>query len=348
MIIGIIIILIIAFCCCCLISVLGGGGYYYYGGSEETPAETVSGEIDDKPEDEPESKPPSGIIEGSIGAPCIGTEETCDSGLECKFGICFEKCEDKGDCKAELVPRKDKFYCDYTGCETEPKGELKEEPKSAIKPRPTSMADCGYPQKVRGWFDMQGQGVKNDFCRYVGDWPGYFSCQLAGTTTNTPKGEYPDSRENDPHDAYKGEFTGHNCKVVPSNLVPLVNKYSSRMGDSCAGRPGQACHDDLPESKFACMAPDAVSGTVPLKRVYINGDTCVGTGDNPCGAATSSQQATIGHVWTSEVNPGQMVQLYRGYSQRMNDTCLGVEGTACHDAGVMKPTGNWAYKPEHC
>ena len=50
---------------------------------------------------------------------------------------------------------------------------------------------------LRGWFDMQNQGVPNDYCRWVGDCGcrrescSYWSCALAGSTIQkTPKGRY--------------------------------------------------------------------------------------------------------------------------------------------------------------
>lgn len=53
-----------------------------------------------------------------------------------------------------------------------------------ILPRQTSatLTDCGYATSTRGWYDMQNQGVKNDYCRTVGDAPNtFFSCALAGS-----------------------------------------------------------------------------------------------------------------------------------------------------------------------
>ena len=49
-------------------------------------------------------------------------------------------------------------------------------------PRRNPIIDCGYRDRPRGWYDIQNQGVKNDYCRVVGD-PGntWFSCYLAGT-----------------------------------------------------------------------------------------------------------------------------------------------------------------------
>ncbi|MDE2097676.1 MAG: hypothetical protein KGL39_10545 [Patescibacteria group bacterium] len=52
-------------------------------------------------------------------------------------------------------------------------------PPREILPRATSIADCGYQDKLHGWFDVQGQGAKNDYCRYIGD--GKFICKLAGS-----------------------------------------------------------------------------------------------------------------------------------------------------------------------
>lgn len=116
MIIAIIVILLLGFCCCC-ISLLGGGGAYYYSGNDGSPPETQG-----TPETKSNDKTDKGPIEGDIGVSCK-TGDICNDGAECKFGFCFEKCVDKGDCKADLVPRKDKFYCDYSDCKEEPKEE---------------------------------------------------------------------------------------------------------------------------------------------------------------------------------------------------------------------------------
>lgn len=60
-----------------------------------------------------------------------------------------------------------------------------------VKPRWSNIADCGYGTQLHGWFDAQGQGVKNDYCRFVGDEPGWFACALAGSTNPyTPKGQF--------------------------------------------------------------------------------------------------------------------------------------------------------------
>lgn len=71
-----------------------------------------------------------------------------------------------------------------------------------IKPRTSKISDCGYPQRTRGWYDMQNQGQKNDYCRWVGNPPNtWFSCQLAGSDNPiSPKSVL--YNENDPHDPF--------------------------------------------------------------------------------------------------------------------------------------------------
>ena len=64
------------------------------------------------------------------------------------------------------------------------------------KPR-QFVTDFGYDGDCpRGWFDMQNQGVSNDYCRWVGNCGcsgscSWWSCALAGSSSQyTPKGEY--------------------------------------------------------------------------------------------------------------------------------------------------------------
>lgn len=47
-----------------------------------------------------------------------------------------------------------------------------------------TIVDCGYAAKTRGWFDIDNEGVRNDYCRYVGSSEGesYFSCAMAGSS----------------------------------------------------------------------------------------------------------------------------------------------------------------------
>ena len=62
------------------------------------------------------------------------------------------------------------------------------------------ITDKGIPDPAtlthkRGWYDVQGQGVANDYCRYVGDIPSvggiWWSCALAGDTASTsPKYDF--------------------------------------------------------------------------------------------------------------------------------------------------------------
>ena len=81
---------------------------------------------------------------------------------------------------------------------------------SEIKPKPTCLRDIGYGDSPRGWYDYSKQGVRNDYCRFVGDAPKvWFSCKLAGTGNN-PNDEYTPYSEtniidpNTPHDPYTG------------------------------------------------------------------------------------------------------------------------------------------------
>jgi hypothetical protein len=54
-----------------------------------------------------------------------------------------------------------------------------------FKPRQKNISDCGVRTATRGWYDVQGQGAKNDFCRFVLTEDGCtvkFACALAGST----------------------------------------------------------------------------------------------------------------------------------------------------------------------
>ncbi len=54
-----------------------------------------------------------------------------------------------------------------------------------VNPRPARIKDCGYGHMKRGWYDFRNQGVKNDYCRHVGDHPNiWFSCQFADANGN--------------------------------------------------------------------------------------------------------------------------------------------------------------------
>jgi hypothetical protein len=76
-----------------------------------------------------------------------------------------------------------------------------------ILARTEKINDCGFADLRRGWYDIQGQGVKNDYCRYVDTRPkadgtgGWFSCMLAGSSNAyTPKTRVIDP--NLPHEPY--------------------------------------------------------------------------------------------------------------------------------------------------
>lgn len=76
-----------------------------------------------------------------------------------------------------------------------------------ILARTEKITDCGFTDLKRGWYDIQGQGVKNDYCRYVSDRPkadgtgGWFSCMLAGSSdAYTPRSRIIDP--NLPHEPY--------------------------------------------------------------------------------------------------------------------------------------------------
>ena len=59
-----------------------------------------------------------------------------------------------------------------------------------------TIKDNGYPNCDEGWYDVQNQGVCNDFCRWVGNCGcrgscSWWSCALAGSAkAYTKNGEY--------------------------------------------------------------------------------------------------------------------------------------------------------------
>lgn len=80
-----------------------------------------------------------------------------------------------------------------------------------IKPRQTNIKDCGYGDRLRGWFDAQDQGAKNDYCRYVGGTATAaptFQCALAGS----------DKPYSAPFDAAKLKAAG--CDATPGGTCP--------------------------------------------------------------------------------------------------------------------------------
>jgi len=75
-----------------------------------------------------------------------------------------------------------------------------------VKPAPPNsvIVDFGYPNCGAGWFDVQGQGVANDYCRWVGNCGcrgscSWWSCALAGTTNPyTLRDEYTEYQVSGP------------------------------------------------------------------------------------------------------------------------------------------------------
>lgn len=106
--------------------------------------------------------------------PCTKLE--CTGGKEVRGNVCT--------CPSGYVDKG--LVCE----KVESPGTSSNEPTKKIEPRQTStLTDCGYMSKTHGWYDMQNQGVKNDYCRYVGDDANIsFSCALAGSTNQyTPR-----------------------------------------------------------------------------------------------------------------------------------------------------------------
>ncbi len=64
---------------------------------------------------------------------------------------------------------------------------------AGVKPKPARiLTDWGYGDRTRGWYDVQCQGARNDYCRWVGDAPNtWWSCALAGATNQySPSGAF--------------------------------------------------------------------------------------------------------------------------------------------------------------
>lgn len=106
----------------------------------------------------------------------------------------------------------------------------------------TTITDCGYASKTRGWYDVSGTGSKNDFCRWVGnsEADSHFSCALAGSTNqySTP-GQFTDDTL--AHDAlaigdtcFQGVCSSgyyQSAPTVPASIITCP------LGNSCAGGP---------------------------------------------------------------------------------------------------------------
>ena len=76
--------------------------------------------------------------------------------------------------------------------------------------RPTEMTDCGYGDRPRGWYDVRGRGYKNDFCRHVGDYPGWWHCSVQGENNIATPGVFTYD-PNAPFDPYVGNLQGWHC-----------------------------------------------------------------------------------------------------------------------------------------
>ena len=81
--------------------------------------------------------------------------------------------------------------CDHAGSDVPAKDE------SGCKPRSSSHRDSGWTDDYQGWYDVQGCGKCNDYCRWVNgtgsggdpsvktvddDKQSYWSCRLAGSS----------------------------------------------------------------------------------------------------------------------------------------------------------------------
>lgn len=86
--------------------------------------------------------------------------------------------------------------------ESKPKSEPESKPESKPKSKPSTtpsktpstttnsckdrnqaITDFGYDNKIKGWFDVNGTGCKNDYCRMVGNEDtASLSCAMAGQT----------------------------------------------------------------------------------------------------------------------------------------------------------------------
>lgn len=87
-----------------------------------------------------------------------------------------------------------------------------------VKPaRPNTMVDCGYPDRPRGWYDVKGRGYRNDFCRHVGDYPGWWACAVQGEKNADGTDKVYSDRgvyqydPNAPFDPYNRDLTGWHC-----------------------------------------------------------------------------------------------------------------------------------------
>jgi len=123
-----------------------------------------------------------------------------------------------------------------------------------IKHRQSNIKDLGYrPNCGAGWYDVQGQGVNNDYCRWVGDCGcrgscSFWSCALAGSKfQKSPQGKYPKPACN--------EETLWNCYPCPEGFTRYGDGSACEFGSTkcdlgyVAGTPNllPSCYIDLYE-----------------------------------------------------------------------------------------------------
>jgi len=108
------------------------------------------------------------------------------------FGVCSQDCASNSDCKAGLL-------CCSNGC-----GHTCMAPDDGCHAVSTSKEEPGYEDQYQGWYDVQGCGKCNDYCRWVGASlsggdpalrltfeASFWSCSLAGgSDARTPKGYF--------------------------------------------------------------------------------------------------------------------------------------------------------------
>jgi hypothetical protein len=128
---------------------------------------------------------------------------TCQCEGECDGIVGLWNCLDFFDTRITIT---DNFRDDFTAATSQDSVDVcfdKDKAKSCL-PTSTSRDDPGYFDRYRGWFDVQGCGKCNDFCRWVGksgaggnprcqqDYDdSWWSCRMAGTNqTYTKRGNF--------------------------------------------------------------------------------------------------------------------------------------------------------------
>lgn len=127
-------------------------------------------------------------------------------------------------------------------------------PESTPAPASTrrkAIGDCGYHDKPRGWFDLDGKGVFNDFCRYVGGSDteaAWWSCTKASEADNviSEKGKYTFTSNPNPY--YGGLLGGAACNIHPvdpnikaTDTTNWAGKAYVNDGEMCGPSTNKAC-----------------------------------------------------------------------------------------------------------